>query len=172
MAIELRGVLSDATASAVRLLHVAEDVSDSNINPADRTNEHAASLEETAAAIERLTATVTRNTDNAHQAMQDVVSAVGRVTQIIAEIEGASREQAAGIEQINQAITQMDMIPQQDAEMAQDLRETAAALERQSRQELTAISAFSLQLNVTASSAAGGGAPSNPAALVGRRQAA
>lgn len=143
MAIELREVLSDATASAVRLLHVAEDVSDSNINPADRTNEHAASLEETAAAIERLTATVTRNTDNAHQAMQDVVSAVGRVTQIIAEIEGASREQAAGIEQINQAITQMDMI-------------TPAG-----RRDGTG-----------ASSAAGGGAPSNPAALVGRRQAA
>jgi hypothetical protein len=45
MAIELRGVLIDATTSAVRLLHVAEDVSDANINPPDRTNEHAASLE-------------------------------------------------------------------------------------------------------------------------------
>lgn len=101
MAIKLRGVLNDATTSAQRLRHVAEDVSEANVNLADRTNEHAASLEQTAASIEQLTATVTRNTDNAHQAnqlAQDASSStargqdtVGRVVTTINSIADASR---------------------------------------------------------------------------------
>jgi methyl-accepting chemotaxis protein len=101
MAIKLRGVLNDATTSAQRLRHVAGDVSEANVNLADRTNEHAASLEQTAASIEQLTATVTRNTDNAHQANQLAQAAssstargqdtVGRVVTTINSIADASR---------------------------------------------------------------------------------
>lgn len=92
--------------------------------------------------------TVARGTQLASQAetaMQQVVSSVRQVTDMIAEIETASCEQAVGIEQINKAMTQMDEITQQDAHMAQNLMMTAENLERQSSQMLAAVSAFSLQ---------------------------
>jgi aerotaxis receptor len=102
MAIKLRGVLNDATTSAVRLLQVAEEVGQANVDLADRTNEHAASLEQTAASIEELTATVTRNTDNARQAnqlAQDASSSTGRgqgtvsrVVTTISSMADASRQ--------------------------------------------------------------------------------
>lgn len=44
---------------------------------------------------------------------------------MIAEIETASREQAAGIEQINKAMAQMDELTRRDAQMAQELISTA-----------------------------------------------
>lgn len=81
----------------------------------------------------------------AEQSMNQVVDSVKRVTDVIAEIETASREQSSGIEQINRAMTQMDGITQRDAQMAQELIVTAESLERQSQQMLAAISAFSMQ---------------------------
>ncbi len=108
----------------------------------------AASAKEIKELIELSTHTVTRGSQLATQAeesMAQVVASVKRVTDVIAEIEVASREQAAGIEQINRAMSQMDKITQQDAEMAQELSETAQGLQRQSEQMLAAISAFSMQ---------------------------
>src|SRR6201999_1698263 len=40
--------------------------------------------------------------------MKDAMQAVERVTRIMGEIEAAAREQSSGIEQVNQAITQID----------------------------------------------------------------
>ena len=40
--------------------------------------------------------------------MDEIVASVKRVTDIMGEITAASQEQSAGIEQVNQAITQMD----------------------------------------------------------------
>ena len=108
----------------------------------------AASAKEIKELIELSTHTVTRGSQLATQAeesMAQVVASVKRVTDVIAEIEVASREQAAGIELINRAMSQMDKITQQDAEMAQELSETAQGLQRQSEQMLAAISAFSMQ---------------------------
>ncbi|WP_042829998.1 methyl-accepting chemotaxis protein, partial [Xanthomonas citri] len=47
--------------------------------------------------------------------MQQVVTSVQRVTDIMGEITSASREQAAGITQVNQTVTQMDETTQQNA---------------------------------------------------------
>lgn len=63
---------------------------------------------------------------------------------MVTEIEAASREQAAGIEQINTAIQHMDSITQDDAQMAQQLMFTGSALQAQSEQMLAAISSFSM----------------------------
>jgi aerotaxis receptor len=92
--------------------------------------------------------TVERGTglaNRAAQSMQDVVESVTRVANIVVEIEHASREQSSGIEQINRAMTQMDTITQQDAEVAKELTATAERLRGQSQQMLSAISAFSMQ---------------------------
>jgi methyl-accepting chemotaxis protein len=86
-----------------------------------------------------------RLAQQAAKAMNNVVASVEQVTVVIAEIESASREQSAGIEQINKAMMQMDEITQKDASMAQELTATAQLLESQSHQVLNAVSAFSLR---------------------------
>jgi aerotaxis receptor len=258
--VKLDGVLRDNVAAAARVRGSIGGVLEANTELSNRTNEHAASLEETAASLEQMTATVTRNTENAvqatqltqqsevataasrdvvkqvhatmveisgsskriadiisiidgiafqtnllalnaaveaaragdqgrgfavvaqevrnlaqrsaasakeireliqasshtvqrgsalaeqaEQAMQQVVVSGSSVARVVAEIEAASREQAAGIEQINRAMTQMDELTQRDAQMAEELIATAEALQGQSDQMLAAISAFSMQ---------------------------
>jgi aerotaxis receptor len=81
----------------------------------------------------------------ADQSMQQVVQAVERVARIISDIESAGREQVAGIEQINSAVSQMDHMTQSDAQMAQELTETAASLRDQSDEMMAVIAAFGLQ---------------------------
>jgi methyl-accepting chemotaxis protein len=46
--------------------------------------------------------------------MGEVVASVQRVTDIMAEISTAGDEQSAGIEQINQAVSEMDTVTQQN----------------------------------------------------------
>ncbi len=56
--------------------------------------------------------------------LQEIVTAVKKVSDIVAEMAAASREQASGIEQVNQAILQMDQATQQNAALVE---QTAAA---------------------------------------------
>jgi aerotaxis receptor len=108
----------------------------------------AASARQIKELIEDSTTTVRRGSelaDRADQAMKKVVESVERAAGLIAEIETAGREQAAGIEQINAAVGQMDQITQSDALMAQALTETAARLRDQSEEMMAVISAFSPQ---------------------------
>jgi methyl-accepting chemotaxis protein len=51
----------------------------------------------------------------AGRTMDEIVGSVRRVTDIMGEITAASQEQTSGIEQINQAISQMDQVTQQNA---------------------------------------------------------
>jgi methyl-accepting chemotaxis protein len=67
--------------------------------------------------------------------MEKVVDSVRRVTDIMAEISSASREQTSGIEQINGAIGEMDAMTQQNTALveeasaaAQEMHDQAAAL--------------------------------------------
>jgi methyl-accepting chemotaxis protein len=53
------------------------------------------------------------------------------VTDIIAEIAAASREQSTGIEQVNQAVTQMDQVVQANAAQTEEMSSTAQALAEQ-----------------------------------------
>jgi methyl-accepting chemotaxis protein len=67
-----------------------------------------------------------RLVDSAGKTMQEIVASVKRVTDIMSEIAAASVEQSSGIEQVNQAITQMDQVTQQNAALVE---EAAAAAE-------------------------------------------
>jgi len=109
----------------------------------------AASAREIKTLIESSTSTIREGSelaDRADQAMKHVVESVERVTGLIAEIEASGREQAAGIEQINIAVSQMDQGTQSDAQMAQLLADTAANLRDQSEEMMTVISSFSLHV--------------------------
>ena len=71
----------------------------------------------------------TRLADQAGSTMQDIVASVKRVTDIIGEITSASVEQTSGIEQINQAIMQMDQVTQQNAALVEEAAAAAASLQ-------------------------------------------
>ncbi|HEX8615437.1 MAG TPA: methyl-accepting chemotaxis protein [Telluria sp.] len=69
-----------------------------------------------------------RLVDEAGSTMQEIVSSVKRVTDIMAEISLASQEQTAGIEQVNQAIGQMDQATQQNAALVEQAAAAASSL--------------------------------------------
>ncbi|MGB8516809.1 MAG: methyl-accepting chemotaxis protein [Gallionella sp.] len=80
----------------------------------------------------------TRLVDEAGKTMNEVVTSVKRVTDIMAEITAASTEQSQGIEQVNTAITQMDDVTQQNAALVEEAAAAAESLEEQA-QELAAL---------------------------------
>jgi methyl-accepting chemotaxis protein len=82
--------------------------------------------------------------DQAGNTMQDVVGAVRRVTDIMSEISAASSEQSAGIEQVNQAITQMDENTQQNAALVEEAAAAAESLEDQASNLTQTVGIFKL----------------------------
>ena len=80
----------------------------------------------------------------AGQTMEEIVTSIRRVTDIMAEITAASSEQSAGIEQINQAVTQMDEVTQQNAALVEEAAAAAESLEEQTQNLLQSVSAFKL----------------------------
>jgi methyl-accepting chemotaxis protein len=63
--------------------------------------------------------------------MRDVVDSVARVNDIMSEITSASQEQRTGIDQVNEAITQMDHVTQQNAALVEEAAAAAASLKDQ-----------------------------------------
>jgi methyl-accepting chemotaxis protein len=74
--------------------------------------------------------------------MDEVVGSIRRVADIMGEIAAASHEQTAGIEQINQAITQMDGVTQQNAGMVEEAAAAAEALQTQAGKLAELVSVF------------------------------
>jgi methyl-accepting chemotaxis protein len=87
--------------------------------------------------------------EDAGKTMAEVTHAVARVTDIMQEIAAASGEQSRGIEQVNQAITQMDEVTQQNAALVEEAAAASQSLEEQGRQLNESISFF--RLDATAS---------------------
>ncbi|WP_404932119.1 HAMP domain-containing protein [Massilia atriviolacea] len=86
----------------------------------------------------------TRLVDQAGVTMGEVVGSVRRVNDIIGEIANASDEQRAGIEQVNQAITQMDETTQQNAALVEQAAAASAAMEEQAVRLAEVVSVFKL----------------------------
>ena len=84
--------------------------------------------------------------------MEQIVTSVKRVTDIVGEISSASAEQTAGIEQIHQAITQMDQATQQNAALVEQASAAAQQLREEADSLALAVGAF--RLNVQAGAAA------------------
>ncbi|SFP91128.1 methyl-accepting chemotaxis protein-1, serine sensor receptor [Nitrosomonas cryotolerans] len=86
----------------------------------------------------------TRLVDEAGITMDEIVTAVKRVTDIMAEIAIASREQSSGIEHVNQAVAQMDEITQQNAALAEEVATAAESMQEQAQDLLQAVMVFKL----------------------------
>ncbi len=87
--------------------------------------------------------------EQAGKTMAEIVASVRRVTDIMAEIAAASVEQSAGIDQVNQAVTQMDEVTQQNAALVEQAAAAAKAMEEQSDGLANSISVFKLDAEVT-----------------------
>jgi methyl-accepting chemotaxis protein len=82
--------------------------------------------------------------DQAGVTMQEIVTSVRRVTDIMGEITAASQEQTSGIEQVNTAITQMDQVTQQNAALVEEAAAASDAMQQQAAALTQAISVFKL----------------------------
>ncbi len=76
--------------------------------------------------------------------MTEVVGSVEQVNGLIAEITGATQEQALGLGQINQAVGQLDAVTQQNAAMVEELAAAASSLQAQARVMSDAVRVFRL----------------------------
>ena len=86
-----------------------------------------------------------RLVDQAGATMDEIVTGVKRVTDIMAEISHASVEQNAGIEQVNGAIGQIDEATRQNAALVQQASQSAAALEEEAERLAQLVSIFRLE---------------------------
>ena len=93
-----------------------------------------------------------RLVDDAGATMQEIVQGITRVTDIMSEIASASAEQTVGIEQVNEAITQMDSVTQQNAALVEEAAAAAGSLENQAAELARLVSVFKID----------DGAPSGP----------
>nr|WP_024561055.1 MULTISPECIES: methyl-accepting chemotaxis protein II [Franconibacter] len=90
--------------------------------------------------------------ESAGETMQDIVSAVTRVTDIMGEIASASDEQSRGIDQVALAVSEMDRVTQQNASLVEQSAAAAAQLEEQASRLSQAVAAFRLREGETSAS--------------------
>ena len=86
--------------------------------------------------------------EHAGEAMRNVSASISRVTQMMAEISASSLEQSTGIEQVNQAVVQMDEMTQQNAALVEEAAAAAASLHQQTQQLKDAVSVFEISETV------------------------
>ncbi|NVM77737.1 methyl-accepting chemotaxis protein [Duganella sp. SG902] len=86
--------------------------------------------------------------------MQEIVTSVRRVTDIITEISSAGREQEIGIEQINTAVAEMDNVTQQNAALVEQAAAASQAMQEQAAKLAEMVAVFQV---------AGDGAARRPA---------
>jgi methyl-accepting chemotaxis protein len=91
--------------------------------------------------------------------MHEIVDSVRRVADILGDITSASQEQSAGIEQINQAITQMDDMTQQNAALVEEAAAASQAMRDQAARLLDAVAVFRLQGGMAAPARSTAAAP-------------
>ena len=82
--------------------------------------------------------------DQAGQTMSDIVAQVKRVTDLIQEISAATTEQTSGLGQINNAVTQLDQVTQQNAALVEESAAAADSLAQQAQRLVEAVAQFKL----------------------------
>jgi methyl-accepting chemotaxis protein len=93
------------------------------------------------ASVERVDAG-TRLVNDAGSTMQEVVTSVQRVTDIMGEIASAAGEQSAGIELVNRSIGELDQMTQQNAALVEQSAAAAESLSEQAQRVADSVSVF------------------------------
>ena len=76
--------------------------------------------------------------------MGEIVNQVKRVSDLISEISAASAEQSQGIQQVGEAVTQLDQVTQQNAALVEESSAAADSLKHQAAQLAQVVSVFRL----------------------------
>ena len=76
--------------------------------------------------------------------MGEIVDSVTRMTDIMSEVLAAGAEQSAGIQQINEAVGQMDQVTQQNAALVEEAAAATAALQDQADSLQQLVQTFTL----------------------------
>jgi hypothetical protein len=79
--------------------------------------------------------------------MQEVVSSIRRVTDIMGEISAASNEQSLGVGQVGEAVSQMDQVTQQNAALVEEMAAAASSLKSQAQELVQTVAVFKLGAN-------------------------
>jgi aerotaxis receptor len=77
--------------------------------------------------------------------MKEIIEAVNGVTAIMEQISSSSVEQSGGIGQVNDAVTQMDEVTQQNAALVEQAARATSGLEEQARTLMEALAVFKLK---------------------------
>lgn len=80
--------------------------------------------------------------DESGKTLEEIVEAVKKVSDIIAEIAAASQEQSAGIEEVNKAVSQMDEMTQQNAALVEEAAAASESVEEQSKEMIELMQFF------------------------------
>ncbi|MCH8179063.1 MAG: chemotaxis protein [Proteobacteria bacterium] len=81
---------------------------------------------------------------DAGSSMVEILTSVQRVSDIIGEISAASTEQSQGIGSVNQSVTQLDQMTQQNAALVEESAAAAESLKEQAARLAAAVAAFKL----------------------------
>jgi methyl-accepting chemotaxis protein len=93
-------------------------------------------------------------------ALSRIIAEIGQIKGTVGDIAAAAEEQAAGLEHVNTAVTQMDQVVQQNAVMVEQSTSASRALAEQTEQLAVLIGGFKI----------GGEAPPRRAAPAPRRR--
>jgi methyl-accepting chemotaxis protein len=96
------------------------------------------------------------------QSLQEIVGAVKRAAELIAEIAAAAREQSSGIDQVNRAVTQMDQVVQATASQSETLSATARSLSDEAASLQALVDRFTVAEDAPASAARAPEPPATP----------
>ncbi|MGR9114526.1 MAG: methyl-accepting chemotaxis protein [Gammaproteobacteria bacterium] len=96
-------------------------------------------------------------------ALNEIVTSVKQVGDIVAEIAAASVEQSQGIEQVNQAVAQMDEITQQNAALAEQASAASVSMSDQANNMAGLLSFFRVKQNSEVQTVASASVPTSPA---------
>ena len=102
--------------------------------------------------------------------MEEIVNAVQQVTDIMTDIAGASAEQSTGIDQVREAVVQMDGVTQQNAALVEEAAAAAESLRSQGRALVQSMGVFTLSQQVAVAVAPRRLALSSDTAPKGRTQ--
>ena len=82
--------------------------------------------------------------DEAGNTMTEVVASIKRATDLMGEISAASNEQAAGVAQVGEAVTQMDQVTQQNSALVEEMAAAASSLKSQAQDLVGTVAVFNL----------------------------
>ena len=78
-------------------------------------------------------------------AIARLTQASARTNQLMSDIAAATKEQAAGIEQVNQVVVQMDQVTQQNAALVEEATAASRSLEQQANELIASVAVFTLE---------------------------